>query len=243
MVQRPSIRSRAGVARVKAMKIHLLPSTHPARGVLETIFHCSTVIDNEPAFREAGFEIRVKKKRSLMRVATHPELPEYVIKVFFASELQCEREKARGWKGFAARCEGAERIRQIIQERRIQHFHVPRKWLFYPPQDQSCSLDDQPAILLAEYQDLASRRSNEDAWFRQVTESHLNELYAIIEGAGGASYRPDNIPLTLGGHFAFIDTEHSSESRDYDSIMSYLAPRMRQYWIDLVTNMARLKTV
>src|SRR5262249_16327540 len=30
---------------------------------------------------------------------------------------------------------------------------------------------------------------------------------------GGASYRPDNIPLTSEGRFAFIDTEHSRRRR------------------------------
>jgi hypothetical protein len=216
------------------MNFQLLPPTLPARKVLETLFHCSSVIDDETAFHEAGFETHVKKLRSLMRVATHPALPNYVFKVFFVNERQCEREKSRGWKGFLSRCKGAERISKVIQERRIQHFQVPRKWLFYPPHHPSCSSDDQPMILVAEYQDLLSREENEHAWLDSITEGHLDELHAIIEGAGGASYRPDNIPLTEQGKFAFIDTEHSSGTRDYRSISPYLAPQMRRYWSDLI---------
>lgn len=216
------------------MNFHLLPPSHPTRKVLESLFRCSSVIDDEAAFQEAGFETQVKRLRSLMRVATHPELPEYVFKVFFVNERQCEREKRRGWNGFSTRCKGAERIRRIIQERGILHFQVPRKWLFYPPHHPSCSPDDQPMILVAEYQDLLSRKENEHAWLNSITERHLDELCAIIDDAGGASYRPDNIPLTKQGRFSFIDTEHSSETRDYENISPYLAPQMGQYWSNLI---------
>jgi hypothetical protein len=89
------------------MNFQLQSPTLPARKVLETLFRCSSVIDNEAAFREAGFETHVKKLRSLMRVATHPALPNYVFKVFFVNERHCEREKPRGWKGFLSRCEVA----------------------------------------------------------------------------------------------------------------------------------------
>jgi hypothetical protein len=221
------------------MSVHLLPPTHPARAVLEALFRCSSVIDDEAAFCEVGFKIYVKKSRSLMRVATHPALKKYLFKVFFVNEQHCEREKLRGWSGFAIRCEGAQRIRRIIQERGIRNFQVPHKWLFYPPHHPSCSLDDQPVILVAEYQDLLPRKENEDAWLNTVTEPHLDELYTIIQGAGGASYRPDNIPLTKQGKFAFIDTEHSSEARDCESISPYLAPQMRRYWSDLIQSKAK----
>ena len=215
------------------MTFHLLPSAHPARVLLETRFRCSSVIDNEEAFHESGFEVRVKKLRSLMRVATHPALAKYIFKVFFVEERQCEREKTRGWKGFATRCSRADRIRKVIQERGIQHFRVPRKWLFHPPHHPLCDLDDQPVILVAEYQDLVSRIENEHAWLNFVTESHLDELYAIIDRAGGVSCRPDNIALTKQGQFSFIDTEHSGETRDYESITPYLSQRMCNYWSSL----------
>ena len=220
------------------MTFQLMPSVHPARALLETLCRRSSIIDNEGAFYEAGFEVRVKKLRSLMRVATHPALATYIFKVFFVEERKCEREKSRGWRGFPTRCRQADRIRGVIQERGIRHFKVPHKWLFYPPYHPSCGLDDQPMILVAEYQDLLSRRENEHAWLNSVTEGHLDELYAIIDGAGGVSCRPDNIALTRQGQFSFIDTEHSSETRDYESITPYLTNRMCRYWADLTRGRA-----
>jgi hypothetical protein len=218
------------------MDSYLLPSGHPARKVLEIIFRRSSVIDNESAFQEAGFNTHIKKSRSLMRVASHPNLPGYIVKVFFIDERKLEREKSGGWRGFFGRCEAAKRIRVIIREGGIQHFQAPCKWLFYPPYHPSCGLDDQPVILIAEYQELVSPNENEQAWLNMVTEVHLDELYKIIAGAGGASYRPDNIPLTKCGKFAFIDTEYSHEEHDYDSITPYLTAKMNQYWQRLRKN-------
>ena len=221
------------------MTSHVLPCDHPAGRLLERLFCRSSLIDNEAAFLAAGFEIRRKQRRSLMRVATHPMLAGYVFKVFFVDEREREREKSRGWKGFVARCNRAERLRQVIQDHRIQHFKVPRKWLFRVPHHPSCGPDDQPTILVAEFQDLLSQDESEHAWLHSVTESHLDELRAIINRAGGTSYRPNNIPLTRQGWFAFIDTEHSNDQHDYESIAPYLSCQMREYWSNLIPRAER----
>jgi hypothetical protein len=219
---------------MKTMTSYVLPCDHPAERLLERLFCHSNVIENEAAFLATGFEIQRKQRRSLMRVATHPMLAGYVFKVFFVDERECEREKSRGWKGFVARCNRAERIRRVIQEQRIQHFKVPGKWLFHAPHHSSCGPDDQPTILVAEFQDLSSKEESDHAWLHSVTESHLDELYAIINRAGGTSYRPNNIPLTRQGRFAFIDTEHSTDRHDYESIAPYLSCQMRGYWSNLI---------
>ena len=107
------------------MSSYLLPSDHLARMLLQKLFRRSDVIDNEAAFLEAGFKIRSKNPRSLMRVATHPALRGYVFKVFFVEEQGREREKPCGWKNFTVRCNQAERIRRVIHEQAFRHFRVP----------------------------------------------------------------------------------------------------------------------
>jgi hypothetical protein len=220
------------------MTSHILPCDHPAGRLLETLFRRSYIIDNESAFLAAGFAVQRKQRRSLMRVATHPMLPGYVFKVFFMDERHCERKKRRGWNGFARRCDQAERIRGVIHDRRIRHFRVPRKWLFNAPHHPSCGPDEQPVVLVADFQDLVPKHENEHAWRHSITPGHLDELYAIIEGAGGVSSRPDNIALTRLGWFAFIDTDHSTNLHDYESIAPYLSWHMRQYWSSLTRSAA-----
>lgn len=218
------------------MNSYLLPSTHPARDVLDYLFRRPDVIDNDSTFHAAGFETRVKKSRSLMRVAAHPALPKYLFKVYLVDERQLEREKPRGWRGFASRCKGAERICRIICDQKLRHFQVPRKWQFLlPTYHPACGPDDQPVVLVVEHQDLFLRDENEHAWRNGILEHHLDELFAIIHGAGGASYRPDNICLTKQRKFAFVDTEHTGDQRDYETISQYLSPRMREYWVALNT--------
>jgi hypothetical protein len=215
------------------MAPYVLPHDHPVGSLLEVLFRRAGVIDNEVAFLEAGFDIRRKKARSLMRVATHPALPGYVFKVFFVDERTRAREKSRDWKSFAIRCNQAQRIRQVIHESNFQHFKVPHKWLFHTPPHPACA-NDPPTILVAEFEELLLREDNERAWRHSITEAHLDEFHAIIERSGGASYRPDNVRLTKQGLFAFIDTEHSTGEHDYDSIIPYLSHQMRQYWRDLI---------
>jgi hypothetical protein len=202
--------------------------------LLQKLFRCPNAIDHEAAFLEAGFKIRSKKPRSLMRIATHPALPGYIFKVFFVEEQGREREKPCGWKSFTVRCDQAERIRWVIHKQAFRHFRVPRKWLFHTPRHPSCSPDDQPAILVAEFADLVARDDNERAWRHSATESHLDELYAVLEGAGGVSSRPDNIAMTRQGWFAFIDTEYPPDLHDYESIAPYLSRQMRHYWSSLI---------
>jgi hypothetical protein len=69
----------------------------------------------------------------------------------------------------------------------------------------------------------------------------LQELYGILHKAGGVSARPENIALTKQGWFAFIDTEHSRHYHDYENVVPYLSPRMRQYWSALVSAGGRPK--
>ena len=115
MVQPTSKGHRAGITDVKAMSPYSLPCDHPAARFLETLLTRSRVIDSEAAFFAAGFEIRKKQDRSLMRIATHSMPARYVFKIFPADERECEREKSRRWKGFVARCNQAEGIRRVFR--------------------------------------------------------------------------------------------------------------------------------
>jgi hypothetical protein len=216
----------------RTIKRHILPANHPGKPALDAIFLSSRVTKDEAAFQDSGFTTLFQKSRSFIRVARHPSLPGYLLKAYLDSEQRQKGNRA-GWEWLARRCEGAEKIRKIIEQNKIKNFQVPGKWLYPLPSQPNATSLDQPFVLLVDDMDLVSKRENEAAWKSMITREHLNELYLIITRAGGSSYRPDNIWLTKHDKFAFVDTEYPAQKFDYDSITSYLSPEMRNYWVNL----------
>ena len=125
-----------------------------------------------------------------MRVATGPTPTRYVFKISSADERECQREKSRRWKNFVVRCNQAEGIRRGVQEREVQPFPgaaqsavpaaassvIQSRW---PTRDFYC-----------QFQELVSKDRNVHAWRHPTTRRYLDELYAIIDRAGGVRTLP-----------------------------------------------------
>jgi hypothetical protein len=214
------------------MKRYFLPENHPAKPALDAIFLSTRATKDEATFQASGFTTLYAKSRSFIRVVRHPSIPGYLLKVYLDSEQRQKRNRT-GWERLIFRCEGAEKIRNIIQKRKIKHFQVPGKWLYVLAPHPDCTSMKQPFLLIVDDMNLVSNGENKAAWKTVITREHLNELYLIITKAGGSSYRPDNIWLTKRGKFAFIDTEYPRQKFDYNSISSYLSDEMRSYWASL----------
>jgi uncharacterized protein YozE (UPF0346 family) len=214
------------------MKRYILRENHPAKGALDAIFVSTRATKDEATFQTSGFITLYAKSRSFVRVVRHPSIPGYLLKVYLDSEQRQKRNRT-GWERLVLRCEGAEKIRRIIQKEKIKHFQVPGKWLYALPPHPGCTSIEQPFLLLVEEMDLVSSGENRAAWKTVITREYLNELYLVITKAGGSSYRPDNIWLTKYGKFAFIDTEYPRQKFDYHSIAPYLSEEMRSYWATL----------
>lgn len=214
------------------MKRYILRENHPAKPALDAIFLSTRATKDEATFQASGFTTLYAKSRSFVRVVRHPSLPGYLLKVYLDSEQRQKRNRT-GCERLVFRCEGAEKIREIIQKGKIKHFQVPGKWLYALPPHPDCTSMEQPFLLIVDDMDLASNEENKAAWKTVITREHLDELYLIITKAGGSSYRPDNIWLTKHGKFAFIDTEYPRQKFDYNSISSYLSDEMRRYWASL----------
>jgi|GEM_PF-1081768 len=221
----------------RAIEPYLLSLKHPARSVLDNIFLNARATQDRKAFYKAGFRIIAEGPRSYICVAKHAKLRGYLVKAYLDTELR-EKQQKQSWEWLVHRCEGASKVRKIIQERKIRHFVVPDKWIYCFPPEPSPPNDllhtRHLALLLVTNMHLASKRLNYYAWSHYVTPSHLNELFAIISRAKGSSYRPDNIAYTRDRTFAFIDTEYPSRGPDFKRIRKYLNPEMRDYWDRLV---------
>jgi hypothetical protein len=221
----------------KRMRPYVIPSTHPMKRTLDDIFYASRATLNEYNFAQAGFITKYSQPRSFIKVASHPLLPGYLVKVNLDSELRQKQDKP-SWKWLVQRCEGAEKVRDIIDYKKIKHFTVAQKWLYPLPDNPSPPPSSQYtrhlAILLVTDMNLVAEKQNFSAWKHYITKEHLDELYTIISYAKGSSYRPDNIWYTLTGEFAFIDTEYPGRGPDYKSIGGYLSANMKEYWNKLV---------
>lgn len=221
----------------KAIKPWILPENHPMKARLDAIFQRSRAIQDAESFAAAGFQTFKVQPRSFIRVARHPDLPGYVLKVYLDTELRKKKGKP-GWSWFAKRCVGAKKIQDIIKKKQIKHFKVTHKWIYpIPLFSQTLSgpnYDPKAEILIAEDMNIVSNEKSIEAWKTVMTPAHLDELYLIIAFAGGHSYRPDNIPYSLDGKFAFIDTEYPDLKPDFKTSMMYFSPEMVQYWQKLI---------
>ncbi len=216
------------------IKPYLLSLNHPMKSVLDGIFNQSRAIEDDQAFKKAGFQTISK----FMRVAKHPLLPGYLLKVFLDCEHRLNQTKRPGWHRLVDRCEGVMNIRKLIKKEKIKHFVVPDKKIYPLPVEPSPKLlperEQQLAVLLVTDMDLASHEQCREAWKNNITPEHLEELYLIISHGYASTYLAANIPYTKKGKFACIDTEFPQRKLHFEKVRHYLSEEMCEYWDELV---------
>jgi hypothetical protein len=216
----------------KRIKPYLMPNDHPIKPILDKIFSKRALLDAD-AFAAAGFVTKSVQPHSFIRVASHPETPGYLYKIYLDSELRLKKNTP-GWKWFGYRTKNAKTIGDFIKKRKIQYFVVAKKWIYALPIEPSPPSDPLYArkneILVVEDMNLVSDEENARAWRTVITKEHLDEFYAILTHAGGSSYRIDNVAYTKNGKFAFIDTEYNKKTPDHRAILPHLSPEMAAYW-------------
>ena len=218
----------------KRISLHLLPSTHPIKPILDAIFLTERATLNEQTFAAAGFTIKFHQPRSFIKVASHPLLPGYLLKVYLDDERRL-KQKIPGWQWFVNRVVLAKKIAQCIKKNNIEHFIVPKKWIYPLPVSPFVPIGyaRKNEVLVVEEMKLCSQQESIHAWKTLITKEHLDEFYAIFKHCGGSSYRPDNVVYTQDGKFAFIDTEYVKHPPYYWDLCKYLSPEMAAYWQSL----------
>lgn len=226
-----------GSKEARTIKPWLLPKNHPMKTPLDTIFTASRALKDKHTFAAAGFDTFKVQPRSFIRVARHPALPGYLVKIYLDDEQRLKRNR-QGWHWFAKRCEGAKRIAKIIKNKKIKHFKVAGKWIYplpaKPKAPSGSEYSPKGEILLVEDMHIVSNSKSREAWKTVMRKAHLNELYTIIAYGKGSSYRPDNIPYSIDGKFAFIDTEYPDTEPNFATPIEYFSAEMRTYWRQLI---------
>lgn len=228
------------------MRPYLLPLNHPARGVLNAIFNRSRAIESPEAFAAAGFFTLFAQQKSFIRVASHPKLKGYLLKVYLDSELR-QHLDIPGWQWLARRCKSVEKIRRLIKRKKLRYFTVPDKALYPLPVDPAPLLPDgqarQTVVLLVTDMHLVSHEESLRAWKEKATTRHLDELFCIMSHGLTSTYLAANIPYTKEGKFSCIDTENIGKEFKYEKCRDYFSEEMKLYWDQLIQTNGAIASV
>jgi len=208
---------------------YLIPSQHPVKKTLDALFAQGRPTQDAESLEEAGFEILYRQPRSFIWVVRHPSLPGYLVKLVPDKDLRNKRGHEEWW-WFAQRCKGMAKIRKVLEKKHCHLFKAPHKWIYPLPKRDHSLYPQRHVILMVEDMQLAAHDTNISAWKTLITPEHLDQLYTIIKKAGGSSYRAVNVPLSIDGKFAFIDSEYPNQKSNFQSIKKYLSPEMLSYW-------------
>lgn len=214
---------------------HLLPVTHPAMDILDSLFSQDRVTENLHTFSAAGFEMIDMTSGSFVIVARHPALSGYVLKIYLDSEKRIKKEKPH-WEWLLRRCIGAKRIKELIQEKQIKYFVVPDKWIYILPPISFSERTKQPILVIETDMQVQSKEKTIQAWKTQMTPRRLQELFLIFKHGCGSTHVDINVPYTHKGVFAFIDTENPYKGHDLKKVRKYLSKEMQKYWDRLISN-------
>lgn len=218
---------------------YLLPAEHPIRPMLDALFMQSRAILNLETLHKAGFKKTKPRKFTKLIVTSHPSVPGYIFKLYLdAQRYHKDTPEHHFW---IARVQGANLVRQYIKDHHLgDRFKVPQKWIYnlpsHPKTDQGYQKKNY--ILVEEDMMLFPDQDNKNLWSSDyVTYQLLEELYGILKFVGlYDAAKPDNIPFSLDGKIAFIDTQTYNEKNvRYEKLTPYLSASNKEFW-KMLTN-------
>lgn len=214
---------------------YLLPEEHPIKEKLDRLFSSMRVTQSEKQFEKAGFGKPMLRDPTNIIVGEHPDFEGFLFKVYLDTQPSLEE-----WVLWRLRIEGALAIQECINRHRFEHFIVPNKWIYCLPPDPSPPekerFNRKNFILIVEKINLLPGNKMKRAFKRNITPEFLQELYTLMSEEGLIdSVFPSNIPFTVDGKIAFIDTEHRYPGREvpYEKLLPYLSKKMQREWIAL----------
>lgn len=203
-----------------------LPEDHPLASLLDELFADPKTLRNESELKRAGFKI-LHQRPSSMLVASHPRLKGHLIKIHLHNG---SRTFEQIWDNWVNRCKGADNVRKLIDEKKIRHFTVAHKWIYFP------KIEEPLPILIVTHMRTRSKEESIAAWKTQITRRHLREIFCLVSHGFASTSFPSNIPYLGKGRFAFVDTERPFREPIYEHGRAHLSPTMQAYWDTLLKN-------
>jgi hypothetical protein len=214
---------------------YLLPEDHPIKHKLDHLLADPEVLNSEESLKKAGFDLsKSQRQANHVKVAKHRKLKHYLLKAYTNDQLVEDESSA-----FVRRVTRAQIIQEAI-DRLGYHadFKVPRKWIYLLPH-ATFSCEQRQCVLVVEDMHVFEDEMNAFLWKNPqwVTQEKLLALYTLLseEGLVGSIYL-DNIPFSLDGKIALIDTEHVYVwPVPYNRLTRHLPKELRAYWKELTT--------
>lgn len=217
---------------------YLLPQDHPVKPLLDAIFYRTRAIFNLDTLVEAGFVKTKPRKFTKLVVTTHPAIPGYVFKLYLdAQRYYKDKPEHYYW---ILRVQGAQKVRDAIQNYGLEKlFAVPKKWIYELPKEPKPPNGylNKLYILVEEDMHILSKEDNKKTWASNyVTHDLLFHLFRLLKEIGlSDSAKPDNIPFSVDGRIAFIDTQTFGKSKvRYEKLTPFLSESNRHYWKGLI---------
>ena len=170
----------------------------PASLDLDALFRDPRMFDSRWAWGSAGFQL-VGRGGKIM-VALHPSAPGLVFKKYddsVARKAQIEN--------YERRVAGSRHLRAFVDKKRLIHVVVPRKWIVDLP--RPFSRKGRAHVLVVEKLDLLGEDQTRDAYAR-IDPDVLGDLCQVLHHFRGMDSNAKNLPFTVDGKIALVDTEH-----------------------------------
>jgi hypothetical protein len=181
-------------------------SLDPVTSRVERLFRDPDMFDSREHFRAAGFEVNRRSNLGKIMVGSHAAAEGFLFKKY--SRDVSLRDQLENYE---CRVKGAGRLRALIEEHRLRHVVVPRKWILELPREFS-SRGSRSHVLVVERLDLLDTEDSQRA-YRHIDEEVLRELCLVVHEFRGLDSNVKNVPFTRQGQVAFVDTEHWDRHR------------------------------
>lgn len=224
---------------LKRLEPYLLPNDHPVKARLDRLFSMSRVLLNLKTLRAAGFVTDGPRRYTKIIVATHPDFPDYIFKLY----LDAQRfEKPLAFHEYLMqRIDGAHLLQKEIDNNGWQSlFKVPNKWIYALPTSPSAPPEFMAKnfLLVEDNMQIYSDEKNEEFWkSNQVSREFLQIYFQLLTLTGYRDVKPANTPFSLDGRVAFVDTQTFLSEVLYHKMTPFLSPSNQKYWKSLIKNL------
>lgn len=213
---------------------YLLPENSSLKKKLDLIFGASRVTASKEAMQNAGF-IFVERMGQHVYVATHPDLPKVVVKIYTDDDPTPDE-----WQNWVNRIKGMLLIKQgIVDLGYKKYFTVPQKWIYQlPPTPLPLANTGgcpRNFILIAEDMNIMSWEDNKLKWRHKTDKKKLFALYQMLKTYGlRDSARIGNVPWSYKGKIVFVDTEfYNAFPVNYQPLLEHISTSLRPYWKEI----------